>query len=126
MTTTQSPCEFTGGCLLKIKLNEIVESIIEVYDEKGEKYFKDYGVKENALKLLSQDEPSVWIHSPFHATRAKKALGLAYILNRENLESLYAKKKSFLEEQKDFGLMSFNSFYSSLKSASYMDTDPKP
>lgn len=96
------------------ELNEIVESIIKVYDENGEKYFKDYGVKENALKLLSQDEPSVWIHSPFHATRAKKALGLAYILNRENLESLYVKKKSFLEEKKDFGLMSFNSFYSSL------------
>jgi hypothetical protein len=95
-------------------LNEIVDSIFNIYEKYGEKYFEEYCSMERALELLSKDTPDVWIHSSFHAARAKSALGLAFILNKAHITTLYKKKKSFLEEQKDFGLISFNSFYNSL------------
>jgi hypothetical protein len=68
-----------------------------------------------ALYTLSRDDRSAWLHSPFHDVRAKRAIGLAFLLrDREQFARLAEAKSAFLKERNDLGLASFLQFKDAL------------
>ncbi len=85
----------------------ISKDIIEIAFPFIEKY-KDA----NAIfKTMLRDDPAVWTVAPFHYSRAINAVGLAKLLNRdEMLDSIIADKTKFLEERNDYGLQMFLDF----------------
>ncbi|MCS0320534.1 hypothetical protein [Vibrio diabolicus] len=92
------------------QLPTVIDSILKEYKTSGEEYFSKYSSLESVHKLLSSDEKIVWKHCPFHATRAKKAIAIAYLLGQSDIKDQINHKKQFLEDIKDFGLPSFLSF----------------
>ena len=53
----------------------------------------------------------MWLHSPIHGERAKRAIGIAFLLRRKDeFDKLVKLKTKFLEERNDFGLGGFISF----------------
>lgn len=78
-------------------------------------YIYRFGQLENALEVLSSDEPNAWIHSPFHAERAKGAIGLAYLIgDQTKLQSIVNSQILFLERRKDADLEDVRQFIRSL------------
>lgn len=87
-----------------------IKSIVDVYAKYGEPYLQKYSTIDTAYELLSSDESCVWKHSPFHATRAKKAIAIAKLLELPNIQNLILSRRNFLEEINDFGLSDFEEF----------------
>jgi hypothetical protein len=71
---------------------------------------------QTALEVLSGDDKDAWLHSPFHDARAKRALGLAFLLgDQKRFSQLAAAKTEFLKSRNDSGLASFLQFRDALE-----------
>ncbi len=100
----------------QVDIDSAVKEMTLFIKEIGLPYISEYSDLKQALSILSKDTPGAWIHAPIHGERAKRAVGLAFLLNEsEKLKSLINSKSAFLAERKDFGLASFNIFISHLK-----------
>ncbi len=89
-------------------LEHIAESIMDTFVTVGIPYLEQYSNLENAFEALSNDDRSAWLHQPLHAARAKRAIGIAFLLNKQEKFMKLAKDKSeFLSNIRDFGLQSF-------------------
>ena len=74
----------------------------------GLPYLDKYSDMETALEVLSRDDKTARLQSPFHDYRAKKAIGLAFLLGpRDRFLRLAVAKTEFLTARKDSGLASF-------------------
>lgn len=96
------------------QISSVTNSILDAFDKFGEPYLLKYSSMESAYELLSSDEKNVWIHCPFHATRAKNTIAIAKLLDLPNIQNQISTKRQFLEDMKDFGLSDFVSFTNSL------------
>jgi hypothetical protein len=89
-------------------LDSVSESIIAAFLQIGLPNLEKFSVPETALEALSGDDTTSWLHSPLHGERAKRALGLAFLLHdRNSFDELAARKTLFLTSRSDFGLPSF-------------------
>jgi hypothetical protein len=74
-------------------------------------YIDKYRIRTEALEIFAGDDQSVWIHSPVYGERAKRAVGLAWLLKDEaRLKQLIETKSTFLEQRKDCALKEFRDF----------------
>ena len=89
---------------------EVADSILSDVCKYGEPYLLKYSSLDSMYELLCSDEKEVWVHSPFHATRAKKAIAIAKLLGKPDIDKKIEIKKQFLEKIKDFGLSDFIAF----------------
>jgi hypothetical protein len=86
----------------------VARSMMHAFVAIGLPYLQKYSDMETALEALSGDDKAAWLHSPFHDARAKRALGLAFLLgDRERFSQLAAAKTEFLKSRNDSGLNSF-------------------
>lgn len=93
----------------------MASQILQRFENTALPYIKNYCDMEKALEVLSGDEPNDWVHSPIHGERAKRAVGLAWLMKDENKAAALIKSKTaFLVKQKDFGLAGFQAFAESL------------
>lgn len=96
--TVASPGDVEGVC----------QSIMDAFVAIGIPYLEKYTDIETALEAFSRDDEEAWLYSPFHDARAKRAIGLAFLLgDRERFTKLAAAKTEFLTSKNDFGLQSF-------------------
>jgi hypothetical protein len=96
---------------------EAVSSTMALFESVGLPYLEKYSNLELTLTALSGDDRASWLHAPFHDLRAKRAIGLAFVLGRhERLDKLIAAKARFLKERNDSGLDRFLAFAKDLKS----------
>ena len=91
-------------------LHEVTPSIIGTYKTHGEPYLQKFSNMEEAYLLLAGDDRNSRLHAPFHSSRAVRAVGLAKILNKPEIEELIERKKLFLKEKNDFGLQDYLNF----------------
>ena len=89
-------------------IDRVASSIFEAIVRIGIPYLDKYSDMETALGVLSQDDRAAWLHSPLHDYRAKKAIGLAFLLGpKERFLRLAADKTEFLTARRDSGLPAF-------------------
>lgn len=94
----------------------VARSIMNSFAAVGLPYLEKYSDLPTALEVLSGDDRAAWLHSPFHDARAKRALGLAFILgDRERFSQLADAKTEFLRSRNDSGLTSFLQFKDALE-----------
>src|SRR5882724_7644252 len=94
----------------------VAQSIMNSFVAIGLSYLEKYSDVRTALEVLSGDDQAAWLHSPFHDVRAKRALGLAFVLDdRERFSQLAAAKTEFLRSRNDSGLASFLEFREALE-----------
>ena len=94
----------------------VAGSIMDAFVAIALPYLEKYSDKETALDTLSGDDKAAWLHSPFHDARAKRAIGLAFLLgDQERFSRLAAAKTEFLKSRNDFGLTSFLQFRDALE-----------
>jgi hypothetical protein len=80
-------------------------------------YIDRYSDCNNALKALSGNEPSNWLHSPIHGARCQRALALTHILgDNKKIKELINQNIAFLKSRNDFGLALFETFVKTLTS----------
>jgi hypothetical protein len=97
-------------------VEEAASQIVECFEKIGLPYLEKYSNMVEALGALSGDDPDSWIHSPIDGERAKRAVGLAWLLkDAPKLEELTQSKMEFLTERKYIGLDSFKTFAESLR-----------
>ena len=81
-------------------------------------YVEKYSNLENALGVLAGDGRDSWIHLPLHDQRAKRAVGLAWLLgDRERFVRIVETKRAFLSGRNDVDLEDFERFVGSLSEA---------
>jgi hypothetical protein len=94
----------------------VAQSIMNSFVAIGLPYLEKYSDMKTALDVLSGDDKAAWLHSPFHEVRAKRALGLAFLLSdRERFSQLADAKTDFLISRNDSGLTSFLEFKNALE-----------
>jgi len=99
-------------------IEPVAERLVAKVERVGLPYIERYSQPEVAYSVLSKDEPEVWIHSPFHDARAKRACAFLVILNRwSELPSLAARKRAFLESVGDPGIAAFDRFLANLEAS---------
>ena len=92
-------------------IDSVAVAMLEAFVQIGLPYLKRYSDMENALEAFSGDDRAAWLHSPVHGARAKRAIGLAFILNKRDLfVALAEQKTAFLKGRNDFDLQSFLDF----------------
>ncbi|HYV04908.1 MAG TPA: hypothetical protein VFB82_09990 [Blastocatellia bacterium] len=94
----------------------VAESIMDFFVAIGIPYLEKYSDMEIALEAFSGEDTAARLHEPFHDSRAKRAIGLAFLLgHRERFSKLAASKTEFLTSRNDFGLQSFLQLRDSLE-----------
>ena len=90
----------------------VAESIMQTIVSIGFPYLQRYSRKEEALAAMKGDDRSAWLHMPVHDARARRALGLAFLLGRgsDELKEIADAKVKFLGDRKDPRLESFLRF----------------
>ena len=97
-------------------VSPVAQSIMNSFLAIGLPYLQKYSDIQTALEVLSGDDKDAWLHSPFHDTRAKRALGLAFLLGvRKRFSELASAKTEFLKSRNDSGLASFLQFRDELE-----------
>ncbi|HWO25765.1 MAG TPA: hypothetical protein VNO30_43815 [Kofleriaceae bacterium] len=82
----------------------------------GLPYIEQYSQPGAAYSLLSRDDREVWVHSPIHAERAKRACALLEVMGRHSeITDIGAKKLSFLKSVNDPGAAVFSRFLAELQ-----------
>jgi hypothetical protein len=95
---------------------DIAEGTIEKLESVGLPYIERYSRPEAAYDLLSKDDRTVWMHSPIHAERAKRACALLVIMGRQSeIANLAAQKQAFLQSINDPGAAAFARFLTELQ-----------
>lgn len=88
-------------------LSKIIEAILP--------FIEKYEDRDAALEALSRDDENAWRVSAIDNERAKRAVGLAYLLGyKEQVRDLVRSKRAYLQRRNDFGLSSFEEFVKSL------------
>ncbi|MDX3905813.1 MAG: hypothetical protein QHC78_09010 [Pigmentiphaga sp.] len=89
---------------------KVAASLIEWFAQHALPYFERYSDLAAAYDLLAPADRSAWGHHPLHGSRAKRVLGLAALLGRDDLQAVAARQEQYLQELKDFGLADFKRF----------------
>lgn len=96
-------------------IDPVTEQILLNFKVIGVPYLDKASTPEGALALLTSPGPQAWLHSPIHASRAKRVVGLAHILGRSHEAATLAQANlRQLEEMHDPGLPDFKKFVSGL------------
>lgn len=96
-------------------VERVADQMLELFKKVALPYFEEYSNMENALKVLSQDGPDAWLHSPFHHVRAMRAVGLAKLIkDDETVRTLIEHKRAYLESRCDRQLPEFLAFIETL------------
>lgn len=83
--------------------NEIVQHMLP--------YLKRFSDMRSAMELLAGDDRDAWIHCPFHDTRARCAVGLAWLLGDiPRMQALIRAKTDYLRGREDEDLQKFESW----------------
>jgi hypothetical protein len=78
-------------------------------------YFSRIATLEDALSIVSRDDPDTWLHAPLHADRAETAIAIACLLNRRDIfDRLVEDKTSYLAQRQDRNLLRFTHMAESL------------
>jgi hypothetical protein len=78
-------------------------------------YYEKYSDMNTALSALSGDTSESWLHSPFHADRAERAVCMALLVKgKDEARKLAERKLRYLQERKDFHLASFQDLITQL------------
>ena len=102
------------------EVSHVVETIFKDYKEIGLPYLDKYSSMENTFELLTQDGKDAWIISPLDNERAKRAVGLAILLDKKELfNDLIEKKTNFLQNHNSFGLNEFLELIKGLRKKYY-------
>lgn len=96
-------------------VNQVADQLVAAFKAIGLPYLDRAATPEGAYKLLTGPERDAWLHSPIHASRAKRIVGLAKILGRADELSVRARENLLLlEDTKDLGLQDFMRFVANL------------
>ena len=83
-------------------VDQAATDIMDAFADIGLPYLEKYSVMENALEAFRGDDKAAWLHSPVDVARAKRAIGLAFLLNkREEFQKLAEQKTAFLKNRND-------------------------
>jgi hypothetical protein len=91
---------------------QVADDIVASFREVGRPYLEAASSLEGAYRLLASPGRGAWLHSPIHASRAKRVVGLAKLLARpedelrarvsENIQLLEALADPSLQDLKRF------------------------
>jgi hypothetical protein len=96
-------------------VNQVADRLVAAFKAIGLPYLDRAATLEGAYKLLTSPGRDAWLHSPIHASRAKRIVGLAKILGRADEVSVRARENLLLlEDIKDLGLQDFMRFVANL------------
>lgn len=91
-----------------VDVESVCRSIMDAFVAIGITYLDKYSNLESALEALSGDDKTAWLHMPIHGARAKRAIGLAFLLGqREKFLEIASAKTKFLTSRNDLCLQSF-------------------
>jgi hypothetical protein len=89
--------------------------IVEAFKMYGVSYLARASTMQGAFELLTAPGRAAWLHSPFHSARAKRVLGLAKLLGREDeIPALIDANARFMMGLNDSGLQDFERFAAQL------------
>ena len=98
-------------------LDSVSQSMVEILGSVGVPYMQKHSRMETALASLSGDDKASWLHSPVDGERAKRALGLAFLLGDvDDFRKLAKSKLDYLENRNDPKLKEFLVFKERLES----------
>lgn len=93
----------------------VADRLIECFLKIGLPYLERASSPPAAYQLLTAPGRQAWLHSPIHASRAKRVVGLAQLMGRaEEARTQAAEQAAALREMKDPGLNDFLRFVASL------------
>lgn len=80
-------------------------------------YIEHYSDLQQAFAVLSGNERTSWLHSPFHSERCQRALALAFVLKKyKQIDELTSSYEEYLKSRNDFGLREFQQLASNVRS----------
>jgi hypothetical protein len=83
-------------------VSAVAASILAELQAEGFPYIEEYSQVESALDVLSRDDREVWVHSPVHWERAKRACALLIVMGRRaEVRALGERKLAFLRSIND-------------------------
>lgn len=89
----------------------VADQVVTSFKEVGLPYLERASTLEGALQLLTSPGRDAWLHSPIHASRLKRVVGLVKVMGREDeLEARAREGALLLEEINDPGLLDFKRF----------------
>ncbi len=89
--------------------------IVAAFHAIGLPYLAGISSFEKALEAIEAISPRSWLHSPIHASRCCRAVGLAHLLGRvTDVTRLAREYETFLQTANDPGLPKFRKFVASL------------
>lgn len=93
----------------------VADELVDAFRKIGLPYIEKAMTVDAAFQMLKSPGPEAWLHSPIHASRLKRVIGLAMILGKnDEIPELVRQCLRTLEELKDPGLMSFKRFLADL------------
>lgn len=93
----------------------VAEQVVSTFAAVGLPYIQNASSLEGALQLLSSPGREGWLHSPIHASRAKRVVAIAMELGRlSEVEQFAREGEKMLQDLKDPGLLDFKRFLSRL------------
>lgn len=96
-------------------LDSVTAGILNAFKEIGLPYLEVASTMEGAYKLLSAHGRDSWLHNPIHSARAKRVVGLAKLLKKEDEIPLKtAEYVNLLESNGSLALADFRDFLSRL------------
>jgi hypothetical protein len=96
-------------------VHNVAEQVQEQITSTAFPYIEQYGDMAKALQVLAGNDRDAWIHSPIAGERAKRAVGLAWLLgDKDKVKRLIESKTDLLRDRNDFGLADFEAFVKSL------------
>lgn len=99
-------------------VEQVAQRIAGAFTRIGLPYLEAASTLAGAYGLLTTPGKGASLHSPIHASRAKRVVALAKLLGRhEEFESRIAENLKFLEETEDFGLQDFKRFVADVRSS---------
>lgn len=96
---------------------EVAAEIVAAFRAIGVPYLERASTLEGAYELLTAAGKAAWIHSPMHAARSKRVVGLAKLLGKQDEIARYVEQcERLLEDLGDPGIADFRRFVSSISS----------
>lgn len=93
----------------------VADQVVTCFREVGLPYLDIAMTLDGAYNLLTSPGRNAWLHSPIHASRAKRVVGLAKIMGRfEELEARAREGALLLEAMRDPGLLDYRNFVARL------------
>ncbi len=109
-----APRRWTVSSILDVP--PVASAVLATFELIGVPYLEKYSDMNAALEAFSGDDRDAWLHSPVHLARAKRAIGLAFLLrNRARFHQLVETKRALLVARQEWGLQSFLDFAAHLE-----------